>query len=83
MYTTSYQKLFIFGIGVTGRVLFHSTFMNPWAMPRDGARGKILGRLNNKVVMQFVHTKNFFKKEGWASDMFITSTFSVIRSRSL
>ena len=28
------QKLFIFGMGVPGRVLFHSTFMDPWVMPQ-------------------------------------------------
>ena len=38
----TYQKLFIFGIGVPGRVLFHSTSMDPWVMPWDGARGQNL-----------------------------------------
>ena len=45
----TYQKLFIFGMGVPGRVLFHSTSMDPWVMPRGGARGQNLGCLN-KVV---------------------------------
>ena len=44
------QKLFIFGMGVPGRVLFDSTSMNPWVvMPQGGARGQNLGHLN-KVV---------------------------------
>ena len=43
------QKLFIFGMGVPGRVLFHSTSMHSWVMVQDGARGKNLGCLN-KVV---------------------------------
>ena len=33
-------------------------------------------------MLQFCLHKQLLK-EGWASDMFITSTFSVIRSRSL
>ena len=43
------QKLFIFGIVVPWRVLFHSISMNPWVMPRGGARGQNLGH-TNKVV---------------------------------
>ena len=43
------QKLFIFGVGVPGRVLFHSTSMNIWVMPQGGARGQTLGH-PNKVV---------------------------------
>ena len=43
------QKLSIFGMGVPGRVLFHSTSMKPWVMLRDGARGQNLGH-PNKVV---------------------------------
>ena len=74
------QKLFIFGMGVPGRVLFHSTSMDPWVMLQGGARGQNLGH-PNKVVA--VICKQPLIKEGWASDMFITSTFSVIRSRSL
>ena len=45
----TYQKLFIFNIGVPGRVLFYSTSMEPWVMPGGGARGQNLGCLN-KVV---------------------------------
>ena len=30
------QNLFIFGIGIPGRVLFHSTSMNSWVCPRAG-----------------------------------------------
>ena len=29
------QKLVIFGMGVPGRVLFHSTSMDPWFMPQS------------------------------------------------
>ena len=43
------QKLFICGIEVPWRVLFHSTFMNPWVMLQDRARGQNLGH-PNKVV---------------------------------
>ena len=43
------QKLFIFGMGVPGRVLFHSTSMDPWIMPQGRARGQNLGH-SNKVV---------------------------------
>ena len=49
-------------------------------MPQGWARGQNLGHPNEVVYC------NLFIpliKEGWASDMFITSTFSVIRSRSL
>ena len=35
------QKLFIFGMGVPGRVLFHSTSMDPWVIPRAGLEVKI------------------------------------------
>ena len=37
------QNLFIFGMGVLGRVLFHSTSMDPWVMSKGGARGQNLG----------------------------------------
>ena len=37
------QKLFIFGMGVRGRVLFHSTSVDPWVMSQGGARGQNLG----------------------------------------
>ena len=43
------KKLFIFGMGVPARVLFHSTSMNPWVMPQGGARGQNLGH-SNKVA---------------------------------
>ena len=46
---TTYYKLFILGMGVPGRVFFHSTSMDPWVMPRGGARGQNVGCLN-KVV---------------------------------
>ena len=42
------QKLFIFGLGIPGWVLFHST-MNFWVMPQGEARGQSLGH-PNKVV---------------------------------
>ena len=76
------QKLFIFVIGVPGRVLFHSTSMNPWVMPQGGARGQNLGHPNKVVYCSFLY-KQPLNKERWASDMFITSTFRVIRSKSL
>ena len=44
-----HQKLFIFGMGVPARVLFHSTSLDLWVMPRGGARGQNLGCLS-KVV---------------------------------
>ena len=45
------QKLFIFGMGVPRKILFHSTSMKPWVMPEEGvggcrARGRNLGHLN-------------------------------------
>ena len=40
---TTDQKLFIFGVGVPGRVLFHSTSMDSWVMPQGGARDQTLG----------------------------------------
>ena len=43
------QKLFIFGMGVPGRVLFHSTSMNPCVLSQGGARRQNLGH-PNKVV---------------------------------
>ena len=47
------QKLFIFGMGVPGRVLFHSTSMNPWVMPQGRARGQNLGHPNKVVYCSF------------------------------
>ena len=40
------QKLFIFSMGLPGRVLFNSTSMDPWVMPQGGARGQNLGHPN-------------------------------------
>ena len=74
------QKLLIFSMGVPGRVLFHSISMNPWVMPQGGARGQNLRHPNQVIYCRLFKLLN---KEGWASDVFITSTFSVIRSRSL
>ena len=45
----TYQKLFIFIIAVPGKIFFHSTSLDSWAMTRDGARGQNQGCLN-KVV---------------------------------
>ena len=75
------QKLFIFSMGVPWRILNHSTSMDPWVMPQGGAGGQNLGhpQLSNAVCLY----KQPLIKEGWASDLFITSAFSVIRSRSL
>ena len=68
----------MFGMGVFGRVFFYSTSMNPWDMPKGGARGKKLEH-PNKVEYCSLFIQQPLNKEGWASDMFITSTFSVIR----
>ena len=43
------KKLFIFGMGVPGRILFHCTSMNRCVMPWGMARGQNLGQ-SNKVV---------------------------------
>ena len=45
------QKVFIFGMGVPRRVLFHSTSMFPWVMPQGGARGQNLGHPNEVVFL--------------------------------
>ena len=37
-------------LGIPGRVLFHSTSMNPWVMPQGGTRGQNLGHPNKVVV---------------------------------
>ena len=76
------QKLFIFGMRVPVRVLFHSTSIDPWVLPWGRARGQNLGSLN-KVVYCSLFIQTSLNKEGWALDMFITSTFCVKRSRSL
>ena len=53
-------KLFIFGIGVPGRVLFHSTFMDPWVMPQGGPRGQNLGHPNKVVYCSlFIQTTSY------------------------
>ena len=41
----TYQKLFIFGMGVPGRVLFHSISMDPLVMPQGGAKGQTKSRM--------------------------------------
>ena len=51
-------------------------------IPLGKPRGQNLGHLNKIVYCSFLY-KQLLNKEGWASDMFITSTFSVIRSRPL
>ena len=54
------QKLFIFGMGVPGRVLFHSTSLNPWVMPQGGARGQNLGHPNKVVYCSlFIQTTSY------------------------
>ena len=78
----TYQKLFIFGMGLPGRGLFHSIFMDPWVMPRDEARGQKLGHLSKGVYCSlFIQTTSEIRRMGIRH--FITSTFSVKRSRSL
>ena len=76
------QKLFIFDMGVPGRVLFHSTSMDLWVMPQGGDRGQNLGHPQYMYIAVCLYKQPLIK-EGWASDIFIASTFSVIRSRSL
>ena len=59
------KKLFIFGMGVPGRVFFHSTSMDPWVMPQGGARGQNLGHPQLSSILQFVYTNNLLlKKDG-------------------
>ena len=54
------QNLFIFGMGVPRRVLFHSTSMNPWVMPQGGARGQNLGHPNKVVYCSlFLQTTSY------------------------
>ena len=48
------QKLFIFGVGVPGRALFHSSSMNHWVMPQGGAKDKNLGHPNKVVYCSFL-----------------------------
>ena len=59
------QKLFIFGMGVSERVLFHSTSIDPWVLPQDGARGQKLANPQYSSILQFVYTNNLLlKKDG-------------------
>ena len=54
------QKLFIFGMGVPGRVLFHSVSIDPWVMPQGGARGQNLGHPNKVVYCSlFLQTTSY------------------------
>ena len=54
------QKLFIFGMRVLGRVLFHSTSKDPWVMPQGGARDKNLGHPNKVVYCSlFIQTTSY------------------------
>ena len=57
------KKLFIFGMGVPGRVRFHSTSMNLWVMPWGGARGQNLGH-PNKVYWICLYKQLLSKKDG-------------------
>ena len=51
------QKLFIFGMALPGRVLFHFTSMNLWVMPQGGVRGQNLGYPNEVVYCSlFIQT---------------------------
>ena len=55
------QKLFIFGMGVPGRVLFHSTCMNHWVVPQGRTRGQSLGHLIKVVFCSlFVQTTSYY-----------------------
>ena len=59
------QKLLIFGNGVPGRVLFHSTSMNHWVLPQGRARGQNLGHPNKVVYAVCLYTNNLLlKKDG-------------------
>ena len=54
------QKLLIFGMVVPGRVLFHSTSMDPWVMPQGGTRGQNLGHPNKVVYCSlFIQTSSY------------------------
>ena len=54
------QTLFIFGIGVPGRVLFHSTSMDPRVMPLGRARDQNLGHPNKVVYCSLIiQTKSY------------------------
>ena len=52
----TYQKLFIFVVGVPRRVLFQSSSMDPRVMPRGEARGQNLGCLNKDYCSMFIQT---------------------------
>ena len=55
------QNLFIFGMVVPGRVLFHSSYMNPWVMPQGGAKGQSLGHPNKVVFCSlFIQTTSYY-----------------------
>ena len=54
------QKLLIFGMEVPGRVLFHSTSMNPWVMPQGRTRGQNLGHPNKVAYCSlFIRTTSY------------------------
>ena len=56
------QKLFIFGMGVPGRVLFHSTSVDPWVMPQGRAKGQNIGHPNKVVYCSlFIQTTSSCK----------------------
>ena len=59
------QKLFIFGIGIPGRVLFHFTSMNPWVMPQGSARRQNLGHPSKVVYCSlFIQTTSHLRRIG-------------------
>ena len=54
------QKLFIFGMGVPGRVPFLSTSMDPWVLPQCEARGQNLGHPDKVVYCSlFIQTTSY------------------------
>ena len=54
------QKLFMFGMGVPGRVLFHFTSIHPWVMPQGGARGQNPGHPSKVVYCSlFIQTTSY------------------------
>ena len=59
-YAATDKNLFMFGMGVHGRVLFHSISMDLWVMPQGGARGQNLGHPSKVVYCSlFIQTTSY------------------------
>ena len=55
------QKVFISGMGVPGRIVFHSTSMDSWVISQGGARGQNLGHPNKVVYCSlFIQTTSYY-----------------------